>query len=82
MDEQIEKKEIISKHIIELVIKIAVLGILVTWTFQVIKPFLIPVIWGVILAVALEPFIAKLARILGGRKSLATGLFVTVSDGF
>jgi hypothetical protein len=30
MDEQIEKKEIISKHIIELVIKIAVLGILVT----------------------------------------------------
>ncbi len=76
MDEQIEKKEIISKHIIELVIKIAVLGILVTWTFQVIKPFLVPVIWGGILAVALEPFIAKLARMFGGRKSLASGFFV------
>lgn len=78
MDEQIEKNGILAKQIIEIVIKIAILGILVIWTFQLIKPFLIPVIWGVILAVALEPFIARIAKILGGRKSLASGFFVLV----
>jgi len=78
MDEQIEKNEVLAKQIIEIVIKIAILAILVIWTFQLIKPFLIPVIWGVILAVAVEPFIAKLAKMLGGRKSLASGFFVLV----
>ena len=78
MDEQIEKNGILTKQIIEVVIKIAILGMLVVWTFQLIKPFLIPVIWGLILAVTVEPFIAKLAKILGGRKSLASGLFVLV----
>jgi len=78
MNEQTEKNEIFTKQIIEIVIKIAILGILVIWTFQLIKPFLIPVIWGIILAVAVEPFIAKLAKMLGGRKSLASGFFVLV----
>ncbi len=79
MDEQIEKNGALGKQIIEIVIKIAILGILVIWTFQLIKPFLIPVIWGVILAVAVEPFIAKLAKMLGGRKSLTGPLSEIVS---
>jgi predicted PurR-regulated permease PerM len=65
-----------SKDIIDIVIKISALGILVVWTFQLIKPFLIPVIWGMILAVATEPFIAWVSKKMGGRRSLAAILFV------
>jgi predicted PurR-regulated permease PerM len=64
------------KNVLESVVKIAVLAVLVIWTFFLIKPFLTPVIWGVILAVASEPFISKFAEVLGGRKKLASILFV------
>ncbi len=50
---------------IETVIKIAILGVLVLWTFQLIKPFLVPILWGIILAVAIDPFIGRFAKILG-----------------
>ncbi len=76
--ESVESQKVFTKNIIETVIKIAVLGMMVIWTVQLVRPFLIPVLWGVILAVALEPFINKVAKMLGGRKTLASGLFVLV----
>lgn len=76
--ESIDSNKIFTKNVIEAAIKIALLGIMVIWTFQLIKPFLTPVIWGIILAVATEPFIARIAKMFGGRRSLAAVLFVLV----
>ena len=76
--DSLESQEILRKNIIEAVIKVAVLGIMAFWAFQLIKPFLIPAIWGMILAVATEPFIARVSKKAGGRRSLAAGLFVFV----
>ncbi len=76
--EIIDSNKIFSKNVIEAAIKIAILGIMVIWTFLLIRPFMIPVIWGIILAVATEPFIGRLGKMLGGRKSLAAVLFVLV----
>ena len=76
--ESVESQKAFTKNVIETVIKIAVIGLLVLWTIQLVKPFLIPVLWGMILAVALEPFINKVAKVLGGRKSLASVLFILV----
>ena len=66
------------KNIIEVMIKIAVLVMLVVLSFKLIQPFIVPVIWGSILAIAVEPFISRAARTLGGRKSLVSILFVLV----
>jgi len=66
-----------TKKAIEAAIRIAVLGLLVVWTFALIKPFLIPVVWGIILAVAVDPFIAWFSNVLGGRRALAAVFFVT-----
>lgn len=74
--ENIANDKVLTKNVIEVAIKLSILGTLVIWTFFLIKPFLIPVIWGIILAVATEPFIRKFARMLGGRRSLAATLFV------
>lgn len=78
MDENAEKSAVITKLVLDAVIKVAVLAIFVTWAFLLIKPFLMPVLWGIILAVATEPFITKVAKMLGGRKAAASTLFVLV----
>lgn len=75
--EHTENKNL-TKDVIEIAIKLSILGTLVIWTFFLIKPFAIPVIWGMILAVALEPFIRKFTKVLGGRRSLAATLFVLI----
>lgn len=76
--EKTEKNKDVTRDVIEIAIKLSILGTLVIWTFLLVRPFLIPVIWGIILAVALDPFIGKFARMLGGRRSLAATLFVLI----
>ena len=73
-----ENDKLFTKNIIEAVIKLAVLGGLIIWAFQLIRPFITPVIWGIILAVAVEPLIAKMAEKPGGKRTLAATLFVLV----
>jgi len=70
-----EGHEFFHKNMLEVFIKAAALGILAIWTFQLIKPFLVPVVWGIILAVAVEPLIAWVSKKTGGRRSLAAVLF-------
>lgn len=67
-----------EKNAMEAAIKITVIGTLVVWTFQIIKPFIIPVIWGIIIAVAVEPFIARCSHMAGGRRKLVSSLFALV----
>ncbi len=64
-----------EKNALEAAIKIAVVAILGIWTFQIVKPFIMPIIWGIILAVAVEPFIAKCSAVLGGKRKLVSILF-------
>lgn len=66
------------KIAIESAIKIAILGVLVLATFRITQPFVMPVLWGMIIAVAVEPFVGKIAQRLGGRRKFAATLFVVV----
>ena len=67
-----------SKAIIETSIRIALIAIMAVVTLRIIMPFLIPVAWGVIIAVAVNPFITKIGDKLGGRKKLASILFAVI----
>jgi len=73
-----ENDKLLTKNIIETVIKMTVLGVLIVYAFQLIKPFITPVIWGIILAVAVEPLIARMTDKLGGKRTLAATLFVVI----
>lgn len=68
--------QLLTKNIIEVAIKIVILGAMIILSFQLIRPFLIPVLWGMILAVAVEPYFAKFAKLLGNRRTLAAIFFV------
>ena len=66
------------KSIIEVSIRIALIAIMAVVTVRIIMPFLMPVAWGVIIAVAVDPFINRVSEKLGGRKKLASILFAVI----
>ena len=70
-----DNSRIFEKNAIEATIKIGILGTMLVSTILIVKPFLIPVIWGIIIAVAFEPLIARVTPLLGGRRKLAVTLF-------
>ena len=58
-------------RVVETGIRLGLLVLLATWCFQIMRPFLIPIVWGGIIAVALYPAYLWLSRRLGGRQVLA-----------
>ncbi|MGF1686988.1 AI-2E family transporter [Photobacterium japonica] len=73
MDKQVEdqKRSIFINNMVESAIRIGLLFVLVVWTYGIIKPFIIPVLWGAIIAVALMPLTLKLERRLNGKRGLS-----------
>lgn len=63
-----------SGKITETVIRLTVLALVVFWCLQILHPFLLPVLWGIIIAVAIFPLYRMLADLLGGRRKLAATL--------
>ena len=61
-----------SKHPIELIIRLAALFLLVFYCFQLLSPFIMPVLWAAIIAVAIYPIHQFLERKMGGRKVWAS----------
>jgi predicted PurR-regulated permease PerM len=57
------------------VLRISILLLVLGWCFFIIKPFLIIVIWAIILAVALFPLYGKWIDKIGISKKIATVLF-------
>ena len=58
-------------------IRIALLALLVLWCFQIARPFIMPVLWGAIMAVAIYPLFVKAYTAFGGRRKL-TATLITV----
>jgi len=64
---------------VEAIIRIGLLAVLVVYCFQIIQPFIIPVLWGVIITVAVYPNYQWLQRSLGERRTLAATLFTLLA---
>jgi len=62
------------KKSLEVTIKVGLVLGLIVWCFMILKPFLMLILWGVILAVAIHPLFNWLKVKLGNRKKLAAGL--------
>jgi predicted PurR-regulated permease PerM len=71
----IESSKLFEKNAIEAAIKISILGLMVLATYRIIQPFFMPVLWGIIIAVAAEPLVGKVALKLGGRRKIAATIF-------
>jgi predicted PurR-regulated permease PerM len=58
----------------DVAIRVASLALLAGWCFLIVSPFLLPIAWGAIIAVALHGPFAALRRRLGNRANLAAAL--------
>lgn len=67
--------DIFIKNAVEASIRIGLILILVIFSYMIMRPFLVPVLWGAIIAVASAPLISRMERVLGGRRGLASTLF-------
>ncbi len=64
---------------VEAAIRIGLLAGLVLWCFYIVKPFVMPVLWAIIFAVALFPIFRWLRSKLGGRGGLAATVLTLVA---
>lgn len=67
-----------SGRVTETAIRLAALAIVLVWCFQILQPFVIPVVWGVIIAVAIFPLYDSLVRLLRGRRRIAAALITVL----
>ena len=68
-----------SRRTIDTAIRIGLLALLVYWCILIFKPFLIPVLWAIIIAVAIHPLYVKFESLLGGKRKLALSLFTIIA---
>ncbi|RZN09819.1 AI-2E family transporter [Bradyrhizobium genosp. SA-3] len=70
-----------AEDIVQLVIRLGLLGLLISWTFLVIRPFVPILSWSGVLAVAFHPIFAWLARRLGNRPRTASAVLTLITLG-
>lgn len=59
----------------ETIVRVGLVLLLFFWCFNILRPFITPVVWGVILAVAVFPAYRWLTAKLGGRDKLGAVIF-------
>jgi predicted PurR-regulated permease PerM len=72
MENKEEKNNLAERMNIDLSIRILLIVVLFAWCIMIILPFVIPVLWGVILAITLYPLYKKLLNLLDGKRALAS----------
>jgi predicted PurR-regulated permease PerM len=78
MEDREEKNIIGESKSIDLIIRIMLIAVLFVWCIMIILPFVIPVLWGIILAITLYPLYKKLLNLLKGKKVLASTITTSI----
>jgi len=71
-----------TRNTIEAAVRLGLLLLLAAWCFQIITPFIVPVIWGVIIAVAIYPLFIKLKSAMGDRNKSAATVYTLIALAF
>lgn len=67
-------RRLLSRDVVEAAIRVGLIFLLVSLCFSILRPFIVVLVWSVILAVALYPGYARLRKLLGGRGGIAATL--------
>ena len=66
-------------RLVEAGIRIGFIAVLVLWCLDIVRPFVQPIVWGIVIAVAAHPVYAGLRRFVGGGEKRAAALFVILA---
>ena len=67
------------QRVLDISIRIGVLVILGAWCFDIVKPFIVPIVWGIIIAVASQPLYHGIETQMGGRRAIAATVFTLLA---
>jgi predicted PurR-regulated permease PerM len=70
-----------THKVLEATIRTGIVVLLAFWSFKIFSPFLGPVVWGLIIAVATYGLFLKLRGLMGGRDGLAAAVFTLLAIG-
>jgi len=73
------ESKVFTKIVIEAAIRLVVIAMLIVWCLRILDPFILPVLWGTIIAVAIYPIYQKLENVLGGRVKIAATIYTLVA---
>jgi predicted PurR-regulated permease PerM len=68
----------LNRRSTDLAVRLVVLGLLGYWCFAIFRPFLVPIVLGIVIAVALHPLHRRIERLLKGRRKAAATLLVVL----
>ena len=71
-----QQQQDLHRQAIELTVRLAVVGLLAYWCFAIFRPFVMALVWGIVLGVALRPAYVWIERATGGRRKLAAIVLV------
>ena len=74
-----EEDKLFQARALDAVVRISLLALLVLWCFNIVRPFILPILWGAIMAVAIYPLYVKAHHKLGGREKLTAVLIDLVA---
>lgn len=66
-----------TKNPLETTIKIAMTLLLFTWCFYIVQPFIVPLVWALIITVSIFPIYKRLLSLFKGRQKL-TAVLITI----
>jgi predicted PurR-regulated permease PerM len=69
----------LTTNVIDVSIRVGLLLLLAVACFNILSPFMMPVLWGVIIAVAIYPLFARLRRGLGNRNRSAAVIYTLLA---
>ena len=79
MADATEPRSRVFRDALEATIRIGLVLLLLVWCFQIVRPFLTPIVWGFIIAIAVAPAYRKASAALGNRPKLTAALFVLIA---
>ncbi|QBG35615.1 AI-2E family transporter [Litorilituus sediminis] len=75
---QTTSSQIFNQRVIDIAIKLGAIAIILAWCFEILRPFILIIVWAAILAVALKPLHNKLTKLLRGSSKAASTLIALI----
>ena len=64
---------------VDIFVHVSLIAIIAVWCFRIFEPFVVPVMWSLIIAAALFPIFRRFRSLLGGRSGLTGVLFTLLA---
>jgi predicted PurR-regulated permease PerM len=79
MQENNHKQEVFNfDKIVDIIIRLGILFLLLSWCFDILKPFILILVWAAVIAIAIYPIYSSVSKFLRGKRILTIVLLIFI----